>query len=375
MRATEVQVVAPATAKVAACGRCTATALGVRIRCFRHACTVLARPALFSSQLFTQLYRPVIGAGSLVSLDGDKHRALRASVEPLFSRAVVAQRYRPIIAEAVTKTIDSCLRTTVPRVEMLGLLARRAAAASIVGIIGGALGDAPEIARLAALIIGFYDEPYEGVRAAHALRHYLDGVISGKSQYVRSDFVSRLMGSGNEGCTMSSREVVRLLRLLVPAAIETTSVALNVVLYALLYNGVELGQYAGDPVAVTERVDESLRWLAPVGWVVRTAVETTEMDGLDIVAGQAVYVSLADANVDPARYVDPVEFNPLRGARSGIAFGFGPHRCVGASLAREEISSTVLQLAARVPSLRLVNSPSKPMRGAVLGICSLDVTW
>ena len=95
-------------------------------------------------------------------------------------------------------------------------------------------------------------------------------------------------------------------------------------------------------------VEEFIRWVTPVHNMCRTAVEDHEIGGETIRAGDQVVLMYPSANRDPAHFDDPETFDIGRDPNHHIAFGFGTHFCLGASLARLEIRLMFEELTARV---------------------------
>ncbi|PRY39508.1 cytochrome P450 [Umezawaea tangerina] len=108
------------------------------------------------------------------------------------------------------------------------------------------------------------------------------------------------------------------------------------------------------------------------------AVQDVELGGVTIRAGEGVLGLLHSANRDPEAFEKPDELDIARGARHHVAFGFGPHQCLGQNLARIELQTVIDTLFRRIPDLAL----AKPLEeldfkdtGVIYGLHSLPVTW
>ncbi len=103
-----------------------------------------------------------------------------------------------------------------------------------------------------------------------------------------------------------------------------------------------------------------------------------EIGGASIGAGEGVIVSTLSANWDPAAFKDPAELDVERGARHHLAFGFGPHQCLGQNLARMELQIVFDTLFRRIPTLRLA-APAEDLPfksdAVIYGMHELPVTW
>jgi cytochrome P450 len=99
-------------------------------------------------------------------------------------------------------------------------------------------------------------------------------------------------------------------------------------------------------------VDELMRLATPIPFTARVTTEAAELDGAALPAGSRVLLVLAAANRDPAVFERPGTFDPLRSPNPQLAFGAGPHLCLGAPLVRWAGGALLRELAARFPGLR-----------------------
>jgi cytochrome P450 len=108
----------------------------------------------------------------------------------------------------------------------------------------------------------------------------------------------------------------------------------------------------------------------------RTTTADVEIRGTTIPAGSSVLMEYASANRDEDVFDDPFELDVGRQPNPHVAFGFGPHFCLGSSLARLEIRATIDALVRRAPGLRLADPQATPAHGAstfVRGMTALEV--
>jgi cytochrome P450 family 142 subfamily A polypeptide 1 len=105
-----------------------------------------------------------------------------------------------------------------------------------------------------------------------------------------------------------------------------------------------------------------LRWVTPIKNMARTATRDVELRGETIPAGEKVLLLYPSANRDAAVFPDPFRFDVGRTPNEHVAFGYGAHFCLGASLARLELRVFFEELLERLPSLRLVDEAPPPMR-------------
>jgi cytochrome P450 len=141
--------------------------------------------------------------------------------------------------------------------------------------------------------------------------------------------------------------------LLLVAGNETTTNLIGNAVTALLDHPDALASVAADPALVSATIEETLRYDAPVQILFRTATQDVEIAGVRIPKGAYVAPLLGSANRDSAAS-DPDRFDVARDARGHVAFGFGAHFCLGASLARLEAKAALEALVPELPRLARV---------------------
>jgi cytochrome P450 len=157
-----------------------------------------------------------------------------------------------------------------------------------------------------------------------------------------------------EGDRLTDVELAGAFVLLLFAGHETTTSLVGAGLYELLREPDQYRLLADDPGLVPAAIDELLRFVSPVQWLNRFAVEEHEIGGVEIPRGQTVMPVLACANRDPSVFPDPDRLDIRRPeSKQSLAFGFGAHYCLGVSLARLEGEITFRTLAERFPRAEL----------------------
>jgi cytochrome P450 len=107
----------------------------------------------------------------------------------------------------------------------------------------------------------------------------------------------------------------------------------------------------------------------------RKATKDVEVGGCPVKSGEMVMLPLAVSNRDPERYENPLEVDPHRSASNHIAFGSGPHRCLGSHLARLELNVAVQEWHKRIPDYRIAAGQDLEQTGNMYGIKSLRLEW
>jgi cytochrome P450 len=200
------------------------------------------------------------------------------------------------------------------------------------------------------------ERPFEsGVLEAMAeLRGYLRPIVRQRRQAPADDLISTLVEAEIGGEGLSDYEIFLFVLLLLVAGNETTTNLLGNAVDALLAHPEALARVASDPSRVPALVEETLRYDGPVQFITRRTTCEVVLHEQTIPPNAPVVVLLGSANRDERRFPDPDRFDLDRDTRGHVAFGFGAHFCLGASLARLEASAA---LAALVPELpRFVRS-------------------
>ncbi len=171
------------------------------------------------------------------------------------------------------------------------------------------------------------------------------------------DLISLLMTGDVDGRPYTRGRGPRPVRFMLIAGLENTAFGIRATLRHLAVHPEHLAAVVADPAAVTNLVEQSLRLYAPVTALARTATCDTEVAGQTIHAGERILLLFGSANRDAAVFDDPDEFHLDRRDGRHLAFGIGPHRCIGSHLARLEVRIAVEEFIRRVPSFRLAPGP------------------
>lgn len=155
-----------------------------------------------------------------------------------------------------------------------------------------------------------------------------------------------------EGAAMTPDLLVPYFILLATAGHDTVATVLAGGIEALARNPGELEKLQRNPELIPMAIEEMVRWVTPTKHFMRTAVTDTQLHGEKIAAGDWLLLSFASANRDEAVFDKPFEFNVTRSdARQHVGFGFGPHICVGMTLARLQLRCFFEEL---IPRIRLL---------------------
>jgi cytochrome P450 len=324
--------------------------------------------------------------GGTLLQDGEPHIRLRRLVGRAFTpRRVDALRPR------VEALAEECVRALVaagPPADLVNDLAAPLSIAVISELLGVSLDERERFRALAdaasaADFLAFeeFDEQQK-VAAQQTWAEfggYVAALVAAKRESLGDDLLSDLIAvrDSHDG-RLNDYELTTLALTILASGYLTATNAIAV--GALLL--VEEGRLAAlaDPGEVSSAVDEIIRLqISLIGEVFpRWAHEDVSLAGAEIKTGDLVLVRLGAANRDPARFTSPDQFMPGRDAAAHLAFGRGPHHCLGAALARLEIGAALHALARHLPALRLdgkIDDIRWSRSHADSGPVAVPVTW
>jgi cytochrome P450 len=243
--------------------------------------------------------------------------------------------------------------------------------------------DIDQIFSWTNVILGAGDPEYGGtyealMNAALGMFAYAQALGDDRRANPRDDITSVLMAAEVDGDRLTSQEFGSFFILLVVAGNETTRNAISHGMKALTDHPDQRDLWYGDFVGHTRTaVEEIVRYATPVIHFRRTATEDTELGGQRIAAGEKVVLWYASANRDERVFADPHRFDvtrPITPTQVGFGAG-GPHFCLGANLARREISVMFDELRRRLPDLRITGEPDYLESSFINGIKRLPCAW
>jgi cytochrome P450 family 142 subfamily A polypeptide 1 len=203
-------------------------------------------------------------------------------------------------------------------------------------------------------------------------------VIADRRAEARDDLMSILVHAEVDGDRLSDDEIVQESLLILIGGDETTRHVISGGVHQLLLHRDQWDRLAADPSARPTAVEEMLRWVTPIKNMVRTATQDVDLHGQHIAEGDELMLLYPSANRDEDVFEEPFRFDSTRTPNDHVAFGFGTHFCLGASLARLEIAAMLDELLARMPGLRIADPDAEPEHrpaNFVSGLEHLQVAW
>lgn len=194
--------------------------------------------------------------------------------------------------------------------------------------------------------------------AGMAFREFQLGVIADRrSKPPQDDLVSILCYAEIDGERLGDEDIIQESLLILIGGDETSRHVMTDGMLALLAHPDQMAVLRDDPAKIEVGVEELLRWVTPIKNMSRTVTRDIELHGETLREGDQLILMYPAANRDPRVFADPDVLDVQRNPNPHLAFGFGPHFCMGASLARMELRVMFGELLRRLPDLHLAGDP------------------
>ncbi len=336
----------------------------------------------FSSEPTIMIPDPAPGQGQgfgpykmMLMMDPPEHTGFRKLIRQEFT--LPAARLREDRIKALARQIvDGVIETG--QCDFVADVAGEMPSFVIAELMGLPLEDGRELYKLTETIHTAPETlpPGAGGAAVAKMFEYGSGVIAEKRARPGDDLASRLLACEVEGRKLEDMEFLLFFLLLVDAGGDTTRNLLSGGLLALMQHPGQLAWLLADldarlPVAR----EELLRWTSPVIYMRRTARYDVELAGQQIRAGDKVVMYFGAANRDPAVFAVPEALDLAREPNPHIAFGTGPHGCLGQHIARIEIDAMLREVLTRMTSFQLAAPPEWLASNFISGPKSMPVRF
>lgn len=187
----------------------------------------------------------------------------------------------------------------------------------------------------------------------HAITRYFEEAIAERRRRPDDGLLSRLVHAEIEGRPLDERELLGICHLLLLGGLDTVTATLDCSVAYLATHPEHRRRLVEDPSVSAAVVEELLRAETPVMMIVRSVKEGTEFRGVKLEKGDSVTVLLGAADRDPAEFPEPDRVDFDRAQNRHLAFGGGPHRCLGSHLARMELRVGLEEFHRRIPEYRI----------------------
>ncbi|MDT5242938.1 MAG: hypothetical protein QOD36_314 [Mycobacterium sp.] len=325
--------------------------------------------------------RPV-GPPGFLFLDPPDHTRLRRLVSKAFVPKVV-KALEPDITALVDSLLDKVEEQS--SFDVIADLAYPLPVAVICRLLGVPIEDEPQFSRASALLAAALDPVIsftgqapdsfdEMLQAGLWLREYFRELIARRRSDPGDDLMSGLIHVEESGDQLTEEEIVATCNLLLVAGHETTVNLIANGILAMLRHPRQWTALAADPQRVSAVVEETLRYDPPVQLMGRIAADDMIIGGATVPKGDVMMLLLAAAHHDAAAFDRPGEFDPDRENIRHLAFGKGPHFCLGAPLARLEATVALSKVTARFPQAQMADEPQYKPNLTLRGLASLAIS-
>ncbi len=339
-------------------------------------------PQLFSSEPTIMIKDPEPGSATQL---GD-HKMMLMMDPPMHTeyRKLISREFTQGPAHAMTPWIDDFARQIVDAViergecDFVADIAGEMPSYVIAKLMGLPLEDGRKLYELTEIIHTAPEALPEGAQeqAIRSMFEYGMGVIQEKRARPTDDLASRLLHAEVDGRRLDDEDFLLFFLLLIDAGGDTTRNLVGGGMLALLEHPDQYAMLRSDPETYLPRArEELLRWVSPVIYMRRTALQDTEIAGQRIRAGDKVVMYYGAANRDPTQFEAPDRFDISRHPNRHIAFGNGTHICMGQHVARVEIDALMKEVLRRMPDIELAEPPQWLASNFISGPRTMPVTF
>jgi cytochrome P450 len=316
---------------------------------------------------------------SLFQMDDPEHRVYRDITRAWFSQSGIAG-LQGLVADSARHIVER-----IPGSGDMFDFARDVAVPFPLRIMMYILGlpetDDPLILTLARGLTGAEDpdralseRPAESMRlAAIGFRTYFDKITTARRRRPGTDLSSAIANARIGGKPIPGYERLSYFMQLAIAGQENTAYSIAGGVHALIEHPGQMAKLRSNPELLDTAVEEVLRWTSPGRHLVRTATIDTAIGGQRIRAGESVALFFNSANRDDAMFASADTFQVDRQPNPHLAFGSGPHFCLGVHLARLELRSLFAALLPMLPRMTLAGTPRRARSAVISGISSLPL--
>jgi cytochrome P450 len=321
------------------------------------------------------------GVSTLIHLDDPQHRKVRA---------IGADWFRPKAMRALKVRIDELAATYVGKMRDAGgtcdfvqEVAVNYPLFVIMSLLGVPEADFPRMLKLTQELVGNEDAEFqrsamteERAFALLEMFDYFNALAAQRRRQPTDDLASAIANASIDGEPLSDIDTVSYYVIIATAGHDTTSATISGGMHALIEHPDQRKRLADNLNLMPTATEEMIRWVTAVKGFMRTATADTMIRGVPIKSGESVLLSYVSANRDEDVFNDPFRFDIGRDPNKHLAFGHGVHFCLGAALARMEISSFFNELLlARLQSAELAGQPELTATTFVGGLKHLPIRY
>ncbi|RUP32080.1 MAG: cytochrome P450 [Mycolicibacterium sp.] len=321
-----------------------------------------------------------MGLRTLIHMDDPHHRKIRAIGADWFRPK--AMRDLKVRVDELAKRYVDRMRDAGPECDFVEEIAIQFPLYVIMSLLGLPEEDYDRMHTLTQEMFGGDDEEYSRGQSPEELFavlldffQYFAALTASRRANPTDDLASAIANGRIDGEPLSDMDTASYYVIVASAGHDTTKDAISGGLHALIQNPGELARLKANPDLMPTAIEEMIRWSTPVKEFMRTATADTVVRGVPIAAGESVYLAYVSGNRDEEVFTEPFRFDVGREPNKHLAFGYGVHFCLGATLARMEMNSLFSELLPRLDSIELAGSPELSATTFVGGFKHLPIRY
>jgi cytochrome P450 len=308
----------------------------------------------------------------MLNMDHPQHTRLRRILQPIFTPKSIAR-----LRTSIEENANDIVRDVHGEFDLVTVVSAEMPIRVLADLFGMPRDDRHLIFEWSNALLGA-DNPNATQHAADSMTAlagmmaYGQAMADDRRANPRDDIISRIVHAEVDGERLTDTEFQMFWLLLVVAGNETTRNAVSGAVVALQEQGL-WSWFAQHPEHLETGVEELIRFVTPVHQFRRTATRDTMLGDQQVRAGDKVVMWFSAANRDPEVFADPHRLDLLRSPNPHVAFGIGPHFCLGAHLARLEAAEMLRRLLEHAPDLT-IGAPTRMASNFINGISRLPVS-
>jgi cytochrome P450 len=317
---------------------------------------------------------------TLIHMDNPDHRVFRALTQEWFQpRSLNSLQTR--IADLARRTVDR-MAAAGGECDFVNEVAVWYPLHVIMMILGAPESDEPRMLKLTQELFAPQDPDLKREQKSPAdmgtiqdFFAYFTTMTEARRAHPQDDVATVIANATIDGKPIGHLEAMSYYIIIATAGHDTTSSSTSGGMLALIRNPDQLARLKAAPSLIPAAVDEMIRWTTPVKHFMRTATEDYVLRGQTIRAGDALMLLYHAANRDEDAFSDPLEFRIDRAPNRHLAFGYGPHLCLGQYLAKMEMRALFAELLPRLEHIELAGEPALAQASFVSGLKRLPVKY
>jgi len=341
----------------------------------------LRHPEIFSSEMEMHMAlgteRPMIPQ----QIDPPAQTKFRKILDPRFSKKRM-QEIAPAVRRHANELIDAFLARG--ECEFDRDFAVPLPCTAFLSLMGLPQSELPRFLRIKDMIIRpqtLMESPTpEGAQAlrkqaGRQIYEFFGGVIDERRRKPGTDMVSYLLETEIDGQRLTREEILDVSFLLILAGLDTVTATLGCNIAYLAANPEQRRRIVEKPELIPAAVEELLRWETPVTAVPRIVKQEVEIHGHKLKKGEMVTLLLGASNVDASEFSEAERVDFERERNKHLAFGGGPHRCLGSHLARLELQVAMEVWHQRIPDYRIKPGEAPRYSPGIREVQYLPLVW